>query len=69
MVSKKELCTRGNFFLGEFSTLLVPGLIHLFFSFIFGSKIINILSLGTILNNVASMLESFLNIFGTTDKL
>jgi hypothetical protein len=42
---------------------IVPGLILLFFSFIFGNKIINILPLGTILNNEASVLESFLNIF------
>jgi hypothetical protein len=39
---------------------IVPGLILLFFSFIFGNKIINILPLGTILNNEASVFESFL---------
>jgi len=42
---------------------IVPGLFLFVFSFIFGSKFINILPLGTILNNEASVLESFLNNF------
>ncbi len=39
---------------------IVPGLFLFVFSFIFGNKIINILPLGSILNNEASVFESFL---------
>jgi hypothetical protein len=42
---------------------VVPRLYLFFFPFVFGSKIINILPLGTILNNEAGVLESFLNNF------
>jgi hypothetical protein len=48
---------------------VVPGLFLLFFHLFLACKIINILTLGTILNNEASVLESFLNIFGMADSL